>query len=97
MPVINKCKTGGHTCNYKPSHLECQLGEAERERHWQAEDAESNLPVWWSSKTPRQVFWQINLKNDQTEHSYIICIPQQASQVLPLVNFIQLGQLLYPA
>ena len=50
----------------QPSHLECQLGEAERVRHRQEADAESNLPVWWSRET------QINLKHTQTESSYII-------------------------
>ena len=68
-------------------HLECQLGEGEREKDRQEADAESSLPVWWSRETPRQVLWQINPKNSQTERSYMICIPHQARQVLPLIIY----------
>ena len=43
--------------------------------------------MWWSRETPRHVLWQINPKNTQMEHSYIICIPHQARQVLPLIIY----------
>ena len=68
-------------------HLECHLGDGEREKDRQEADAESSLPVWWSRKTPRQVLCQVNPKNSQTERSYMICIPRQACQVLPLIIY----------
>ena len=69
----------------KPSHLEYQPGEAERERVLQEADAESSLLV--SRETPCQVLWQINPKSTQTKRSYMICIPHQARQVLPLIIY----------
>ena len=40
-----------------------------------------------SCETPRQVLWQINPKNSQTERNYMICIPHQARLVLPLIIY----------
>ena len=65
----------------KPSPLECQLGEAGRERDRQEADAASKLPVWWSHETPCHA-----RQHRRTEHSYIICIPPCASQAFPLIK-----------